>query len=562
MTQGNWLRYFRPHQGEVTPASLRLVIAAVSGAALSLSYLGFYLSIYSYICIGVLLIAIIGASPKVAFGCGFLHGLIFCVTSVPWIATVLAVHGGLSRLGGWGVLLLIAAVWGILTGIFAWIVQRISRYSVATALFAAPFVWVSFEFVRARLPEISFPWNLLGYPAAANLGFAQITTATGIYGVSFLVAAFNALLAWCDLGPAGSSKRRMSVLGATTAGLIIALLVTPRFVPHVEANHSARAVQLNFPETPSDGSNWFAAHTRDMHDVAAFSLAPGGHADDLLVWPEAPAPFSYQDPQFAGLAESLAAQFGHPFLVGVIEWKPSPDSGGQPGGAGHSLVPYNSALLFNAQGKRVFSYDKIHLVPFGEYEPFPLIHNVVSNVSEEVGGFRKGQTYGVASLPGGYSMGVFICYEAIYPGEIRRLAADGANLLVNISNDGWFGRSAAAQQHLLMARIRAVENHRWLLRVTNNGYTASIDPYGRVYEPLPADVRAGADLPYDFRTDRTIYTRFGDWFAWLCVIVSAILLVSTFWKGNLTSDNLSIPVDFLASPINVVPDPVTSRSSV
>jgi apolipoprotein N-acyltransferase len=112
-----------------------------------------------------------------------------------------------------------------------------------------------------------------------------------------------------------------------------------------------------------------------------------------------------------------------------------------------------------------------------------------------------------------------------------------------------------------MARVRAVENRRWLLRVTNNGYTASVDPYGRIYEPLPTDVRASADLPYDFRTDRSIYARFGDWFAWLCVAVSAILLASTFWKGNVSRDSIPIPVDFLASPIRVVPDPVTSRSS-
>jgi apolipoprotein N-acyltransferase len=204
----------------------------------------------------------------------------------------------------------------------------------------------------------------------------------------------------------------------------------------------------------------------------------------------------------------------------------------------------------------------MHLVPFGEYEPFPLIHNVVSNVSGEVGGFRKGLTHNLGALPGGFSFGLFICYEAIYPGEIRHFAADGANVLVNISNDGWFGRSAAPQQHLLMARVRAVESRRWMIRATNNGFTASVDPYGRIYEPLPPDVRAGADLPYDFRTERTIYARFGDWFAWLCVIVSAMLLASTFWKGNVSRDSIPIPVDFLASPITVVPDPVTSRSSV
>jgi apolipoprotein N-acyltransferase len=558
MTRRNWLKYLRPRLGGRMPANLRLVIAAVSGAALSLSYTGFYLSIYSWICIGVLLISLFGTRPRVAFFCGFLHGLVFCLTSVPWIATVLAVHGGVSGPGGWGVLVLIASVWGILTGMFAWTVQRLAAYSITLACIGAPFVWVTFEFVRARLPEISFPWNLLGYPAAPNLGLIQLTSVTGIYGLSFLVAAFNALLAWAEVGPAPTARRRLGVLAAAAICLIAVMLIGPRLVPHPQANHMARAVQLNFPEAAEYGSNWFANHTSDMLEAARLSLAPQGHDEDLLVWPEAPAPFSYQDPRFAQFASQLAAKFGHPFLVGVIEFKPPADGAAT---AHSTTVPFNSALLFNPQGQRVFSYDKIHLVPFGEYEPFPLIHEVVNRVSDEVGGFRKGQTYGVGPLPGGYSLGVFICYEAIYPVEVRRFAAEGATLLVNISNDGWFGRSAAARQHLLMARVRAVENRRWLIRATNNGYTASVDPYGRMYEPLPTDVRANADLPYDFRTDRTIYTRFGDWFAWLCVAVSAILLASTFWKGNVSRDSIPIPVDFLASPMHVVPDPVSSRSS-
>jgi apolipoprotein N-acyltransferase len=560
MTQRNWSVYLRPRPGERMPTSLRLVIAAVSGAALSLSYTGFYLGIYSWICIGILLVCLFGARPRVAFGCGFLHGLVFCLTSVPWIATVLAVHGGVSRLGGWGVLLLIASVWGILVGIFAWIVQRLATQSIALACIGAPFVWVSLEFVRARLPEISFPWNLLGYPAAGNLGLLQLTSVTGIYGLSFLVAAFNAMLAWAEVGPSRTARRRLGLLAAGAACIIAVMLIGPRLVPKPQASHMARAVQLNFPEAPEYGSNWFATHSGDMQEAARMSLAPHSREVDLLVWPEAPAPFSYQDPRFAEFASQLGEEFGHPFLVGVIEWKAPADGAATTAHA--ALVPFNSALLFNSQGQRMFSYDKIHLVPFGEYEPFPLIHEVVNRVSDEVGGFRKGQTYGVGALPGGYSLGVFICYEAIYPVEVRRFAADGATLLVNISNDGWFGRSAAARQHLLMARVRAVENRRWLIRVTNNGYTASVDPYGRMYEPLPTDVRASADLPYDFRTDRTIYTRFGDWFAWLCVAVSAILLASTFWKGNVSRDSIAIPVDFLASPIRVVPDPVSSRSRI
>jgi apolipoprotein N-acyltransferase len=315
----------------------------------------------------------------------------------------------------------------------------------------------------------------------------------------------------------------MTLAGAVAAILLIVMLVGPRLVPEAQAHHFARAVQVNFPEAPEYPSDWFQKNAAQLQEIEKLSLAPSAEKPDILVWPEAPAPFSFEDAQFAKIASSLAIRFGHPFLAGVIEWKtPVDPSDRVPPGR---FVPYNSALLVDPQGQRVFVYDKNHLVPFGEYEPFPLIHKVVTSVSEEVGGFHKGNKYAVGRLPGGNTFGVFICYEAIYPNEVRQFAANGAQLLLNISNDGWFGRSAAAEQHLHMARVRAVENRRWIVRVTNNGYTVSVDPYGRIIEPLPPDVRAAADLPYDFRTDETIYTRFGDWFAWLCVIVSVILLM-------------------------------------
>src|SRR5882762_4623355 len=163
MPRAGWLTYFHPRADVEIPAGLRLIVGAVSGAALSLSYTGLYLSIYSWICVAILLFSLFGARPRVAFGCGFLHGLLFVLSSVPWIATVLTVHGGLPVAGGWGVLLLIAIAWGILTGAFAWAVHRLARQTVGLACIGAPFIWVTFEFVRACLPEISFPWNLLGY---------------------------------------------------------------------------------------------------------------------------------------------------------------------------------------------------------------------------------------------------------------------------------------------------------------------------------------------------------------------------------------------------------------
>ena len=528
-----WQFYFPLDSPEKIPGFVRLLLAILSGAVLSLSYRGAFWSLYSWFCIAILLVAILKARAWVAFACGFLHGLIFVVTCVPWIAETLSVHGGMSAATGWGVLLLIASVWGLILGSFAWAVQWLSLRSEGLALLGAPFLWVYTEVVRAYLPEISFPWSLLGYPAAGNPALVQLTTITGIYGVSFLVAAFNALLVWCiGAQPGTKAKKRWQVCAVTVGVLLLVQWLGPRFVPTATATHLARVVQPNFPENTQYVGDWYADHQADMADLQRLSLRPsaGSQQPDLLIWPEAPAPFSFGDPHFGPMISRLVDQFHHPVVVGVIEWKP--DQVSVNGVHRNILAPYNSAAMIDEQGQRRFSYDKIHLVPFGEYEPFPLIHQVVSSVSEEVGGFRKGKDRNVGTFPNGNKFSTFICYEAIYAGEVRQFADRGAELLINISNDGWFGTSQAAEQHLRMARVRAVENRRWIVRDTNSGISASIDPYGNVHRVMHRDERNSADLPYDFRTDKTIYTRFGDWFAWMCVLVSAILVVITFRKGK------------------------------
>jgi apolipoprotein N-acyltransferase len=527
-----WYCYLRPHRLREAPAIFRFILATLSGAMLSLSYRGSFLSLYSWFCLALLLASVLGARARVAFFCGFLHGLIFVLTCVPWIAEVLAVHGGMSMAAGWGVLLLIASVWGASIGLFAWAVQRLSLRSYTLALAGAPFLWISTEVLRTYLPEISFPWGLLGYAPAENSALLQLTTIAGIYGLSFLAAAFNALLVWSDCGRAEDTKRRIGVFGAVLVVLLLIMAIGPRFVPKAQAQHWARVVQPNFPENMQYVGDWYADHKTDLAELERLSLRPSsdGVKPDLLIWPEAPAPFSFQDPHFIPYISQLAMEFHNPMIVGVIEWKPGTGIVG--GGSRTAMVPYNSAAMLNGLGQRTFSYDKMHLVPFGEYEPFPFIHQVVTSVSEEVGGFHKGKDRSVGMLPSGNKLSVFICYEAIYPGEVRAFTDRGAQLLVNISNDGWFGTSSAAEQHLRMARVRAVENRRWLLRDTNSGISASIDPYGNVTRVLGRDIRGSADLPYDLRTDRTLYVSLNDWFAWMCVIVSAILVGITFRKDK------------------------------
>ncbi len=224
-----------------------------------------------------------------------------------------------------------------------------------------------------------------------------------------------------------------------------------------------------------------------------------------------PAPFSLQDPAFAARATRIARDSGDYFLVGVVDWKRE----ARKISGSHRTAPFCSI----PPGRRIFTYDKIHLVPFGEYVPLRTWLTFAGRLTADISDFTPGSVYGVAKFPEG-QFGTFICYEAIFPGEIRQFAANGAQLLINISNDGWFGRSAAPPQHLMMARVRAVESRRWLLRDTNNGYTVSVDPYGRIVASMALDVRGELDAPYDFRSDLTPYVRFGDWFAWLCVLVS------------------------------------------
>src|SRR5215470_1111680 len=225
MTPRNWSAFLKMRSTLEIPLVLRVFLAAFTGAGLSLSFTGFYLQLYSWVAVGLLLILVIGPKPKAAFLCGLVHAIAFVLTSVPWIATVLSVHGGLSPAGGWAVLLLIALAWGVLIGGFAWCANRIAARDKTLACVAAPFLWVMFEFVRAHLPEISFPWNLLGYPAAGNSALVQMTTITGIYGLSFLVAAFNALIAWADVAAKPATTKRIGVVAITTAGILLAMFV-------------------------------------------------------------------------------------------------------------------------------------------------------------------------------------------------------------------------------------------------------------------------------------------------------------------------------------------------
>jgi apolipoprotein N-acyltransferase len=266
---------------------------------------------------------------------------------------------------------------------------------------------------------------------------------------------------------------------------------------------------------------WTAqSYEQTLADLARISVPhpgegmPGDPLPDLVIWPESPAPFFINDARFHQTLSIIATEAHVYVLAGTLGVLRD----------GDISQLYNSAELVAPNGDWLARYDKIHLVPFGEYVPFQDMFSFAKKLTKEVGDFVPG-TQRVVLPVHSYKLGTFICYESIFPDEIREFARDGAGLLVNVSNDGWFGETGAPGQHLRMARMRAIENNRWVLRSTNTGITATIDPYGRIVQQARRNVRVALDMPYGVVTDTTFYTRHGDWFAWFCVMACAIIAV-------------------------------------
>jgi apolipoprotein N-acyltransferase len=505
------------------PRYLRLLFAIASGAALALSFPNYNLSLLAWIAVGLLILSCLGAQPRAGLLYGFLHGAVFYPLSVPWIDTVMHQYGNVDPWTSAGILGLLSVTLAIFPAFFGWGIAFISTKVPPgkNALFAcllAPFLWVAMEFARTHTIIGGFPWNLAGYAASGSLGLVQLAALTGVYGLSFVLVAWSSLIVYAIL----AGRQRVWKVALVCTGVLILWAVGGQyFVPVATPHHLAHLVQTDFPQSEEYPANWMQLHAGELDQLERISVGAVQDAPtrpSLIVWPEVPAPFSTQDPAFAQRAQKIARDSASNFLVGIVDWKR--DAQGK-------WLASNTAILLNPAGLRVFTYDKIRLVPFGEYVPYRRFLGFAGRLTADIADFTPGTAFSAGKLPDG-SFGVFICYEAIFPAEVREFTRNGAQLLINISNDGWFGRSAAPAQHLMMARVRAVENRRWLLRDTNNGFTASVDPYGRIVAELPTDVRSELDAPYDYRAGLSPYVRFGDWFAWLCVMASLALLIGAY----------------------------------
>jgi apolipoprotein N-acyltransferase len=355
----------------------------------------------------------------------------------------------------------------------------------------------------------------------------RLTTLTGVYGLSWEIVLVNSVFAAAFLVP--KERRRFLLVAALAAAIMLQAgqLVLP---PESSADHTALLVQPNIPIQ----ENWTADYFQGtLSDLGWITLHPPGAQPgqkfDLIVWPESPAPFFLNDPTFRHPVEMLAQQSRTWLLVGSVGVNTASQSPQQ------QSQEFNSAALFSPADGLAGRYDKIHLVPFGEYVPFRSVFPFMDMLTKEVGTFGRGQSR-EPLLAGDQRLGIFICYESIFPDEVRQFAGLGANVLVNISNDGWYGDSGAWKQHLEMTRMQAIENARWLLVGTNTGRTASVDPYGRIVAATGRQVRTSLAAPYALSAATTFYTRHGDWFAYLCAIISVLLVLGTQYPVASKSD--------------------------
>ena len=486
-----------------------------SGLLLILSFPDYNLWPLAWVALVPLLVLIARQpSPRRSFLRGWVFGSVFFYGSCYWLTFSMIHYGGLA---GWLAYLLLipgALIVGLFPALFGFAIAVAVRLFRNKGLLLAPFIWVACEW--ARLGLTGQLWNALGYSQAYEPILIQPAHWGGVYAVSFLVVTVNASVAFLIV----NRCLRAALVSAALVALVIAVVLlsnrTTKSSPSGNETTQVIALQPDVPmtlaKTPEELRNLTARHVRMTEETLSRLPNTGGRR--LVVWPESPMNFTYaNDTVFRELVDQFTREHHVSLLLNSQE--PAPNNG-----------IYNSAILINEEGRLVGQYDKIRLLPFGEYVPLPRWLPGATLITGIVGDFEPGANYTLFPI-GDEKVGVFICIESAYPSIARAFAAADADVLINISNDGYLGRTAVIKQHLANAVFRAVENDRPVLRVTNTGISARITPRGEVqdatnvFEPAVRVWTIGRS-----EQGQTFYTRHGDVLAFLSSLVTALVVVT------------------------------------
>ena len=508
------------------PSLAEVSIATGSALLLVLAFPDFDLWPLAWIAFAPLLVVVaVSERPARVFLLGWLWGAIFFYGSCWWLTYPMIHYASIPSYGhipawlAYALLLLPVLLVALFPALFCLLLaQVIARLGIAGILIS-PFVWITLELARYAITGEA--WNALGYSQAFHPSLIHSARWGGFYAVSFLIVTTNAAFAFALL--------RRTVLAATCSAVILVTVLLALVITHLQTISEPEfsrgpgnlivAVQPNVPMAGSDDPvTMQELLNRHLQlSVKGLSEERNSHPDSsLVIWPESPMNFSYwRDSHLRDVIGSFARNHHTSVLLNSLE--PAPGGG-----------EYNSAILINEEGQKVAQYDKIRLMPFGEYVPLPRWLPGASSVRGIVGEFTPGSSFTLMPL-GGLRVGVFICIEAAHPSIARRFANEGADGFVNISNDGYLGPTAVMRQHLANAVFRAVENDRPLLRVTNSGISASIDSKGRIWSPTHAFETAVRAWDVDRETNaRTFYSRHGDVFVYVCALISLGFISASF----------------------------------
>jgi apolipoprotein N-acyltransferase len=473
----------------------------------------------AWVALAPLLIVLPGTSGWRAARLGYAAGAVSSAGLLYWTALVLVQYGGLALPVGVLVMAALCLAFALFHALFGWGTARLVDSFGRKGLLGAPVLWTALEYARAHT-FFSFPWTLLGYSQQALLPFAQVASITAVYGVSFIVSASSALLAYAALEPQRAGRRTALVGLAAGLGALWAWGSWQMTGPVAESGRIVvglvqGGVRQEDKWVPENAWSNLGRHLQLTEQAAAKGAR-------LVVWPESAVPFLFdEDPRLAALLRETVRRLDVHLYFG------NDDRERLPGGAARIYV---GAKLLDPDGEIRARYHKVQLVPFGEYVPlqplFTLGGRFAAKLVQQVSDFTPGSEAATAVVEG-HRIGGFICYEAIFPSLVRRFAAGGAELLVNVTNDAWYGTTSAPHQHLAMAAFRAIENRRYLVRAANTGITAVVDPRGRVTGETRLFDTAVLVREVPFVPETTFYTRHGDLFAQACAAAALALLLAT-----------------------------------
>jgi len=505
----------------------RVALSTASGVALALAFPKFDLELLAWVAFIPLLYAIDEQSLKATFAYGWIQGLACYVVSLYWITITLHTFAGLPVVIAALPMLLLSAILAIYTGVAFWASAFCARRTRIPMVVALPIVWAGVEWLHSFFP-IGFPWNFVGYAEYRNLELIQFAEFTGVYGISALVVFFNVVL-YAVLFGRHSRRVQQTALGTLTAIMIAAVVFGAVRIHQFE--HAPVAGKLRIAMVQGDipqSVKWSPGFLESSFGVyVAQSRQAAARGADLIVWPEAAAAFLFQpddhypadlaaDANYRARLLDLARSIGKPILFGA------PAIGIEDGMEGF----YNRAYLVSGQGRVEGYYDKIQLVPFGEYIPLRwLLGNFVHRIVAGFGDMFPGRVQTIFKVDGA-RLGVLICYESIFPDLARRAVKRGAEILLNITNDAWYGESSAPYQLLAMAAMRSVETKVPTVRVANTGISAVITPTGQITDTTPLEVRTTEIEDVAYRPERTVYTMVGDLFGEICF---ALAIATLLW---------------------------------